>query len=31
MLKRELQDMDEQRILSSARRWQQTIREIPRA
>jgi 5-methylthioadenosine/S-adenosylhomocysteine deaminase len=30
MLKRELQDMDQERILSTARRWQKTIREIPR-
>jgi len=30
MLKRELQDMDRERILSTARRWQTTIREIPR-
>jgi 5-methylthioadenosine/S-adenosylhomocysteine deaminase len=31
MLKRELQDIDLDRLLAGTRRWQQTIREIPRA
>jgi 5-methylthioadenosine/S-adenosylhomocysteine deaminase len=30
MLKRELQDIDLERLLAGTRRWQQTIREIPR-